>query len=107
MICIVPIDSETLRDFTAEESQEMIPLWQKLTKKASDRSLEAASYYGKVDRQDPEWNFLADEVNNIIQDWAAKIRRLGAEPRELWTIPWNEDGQERVWQFKPESYALG
>ena len=97
--------STTPREFTAAESREIIPIWQKLTQNYSEKSLAAASRYGKLDREDPEWEFLAREVNQIIQDWASKIRRLGGEPRELWTIAWNENGIERIWQLEPDRYV--
>ena len=93
------------RDFSIEDSKEILAVWQRLTKKASEKSLEVASRYGKLDREDPEWEFLAREVNQIIQDWASKIRRLGGEPRELWTIAWNENGIERIWQLEPDRYV--
>jgi len=37
------------REFTPEESEEMIPVWEKLTRKASERSMRSVSAYGRVD----------------------------------------------------------
>ncbi|MCJ8276698.1 MAG: hypothetical protein HRT44_05610 [Bdellovibrionales bacterium] len=106
MIRIGLINSDDKRDFSAVEAEEMIVLWRRLTKKASDQSLMAVSRYGHMEQSDPERNFLKDEVNDILQNWAAKIRRLGGEPRELWTIAWHQEGQERTWQLEAEHYSL-
>ena len=94
------------REFTSEESEEMIPIWHKLTKKASDRAMEAVTYYGRIEKTDPEWDFLAKEINEHIQNWALKIRRLGGEPRTLWTVAWNEEGEERIWKLESGFYSL-
>ena len=106
MIRIGSNDSETPREFSAEESEEILPIWYKLTKKASDRSMKVVAYYGKIEESDPEWNFLTNEINENLQDWADKIRRLGGTPRELWTITWNEEGKKRVWKLEPDHYVL-
>lgn len=106
MIRITPTDSDFPRDFTAEESEEIIPVWEKLTKKASDRSMKVVAYYGRIEKTDPEWDFLVSEINDNLQDWAQKVRRLGGVPRELWTITWIEEGVKRVWRFDSENYVL-
>lgn len=92
------------REFTKEESKEMIPLWERITKKASDRVVNVAEAYGDIDKSDPEWTILAKRVDDCIQDWAEKVRRLGGEPREMWGIVWLEDGKQRVWRLDESSY---
>lgn len=95
--------NDTPREFTAEESEEILPIWRKLTQKASDRSMEVVAYYGKVEPTDPEWTFLKSKINDNLQDWATKVRRLGGIPRELWTITWIEEGDQRVWRLDADT----
>jgi hypothetical protein len=105
MIQIKPVDRKTKRDFTAEESEELIRAWEWLTKKASDRSIRLAEAYGKLNETDSEWTILAKRVDDCIQSWAGKVRRLGGEPRAMWTIMWLEEGKKRYWSLQPETYS--
>ena len=94
------------RNFTDAESLQVLLVWKKLTKKFSDLSVQIASKYGKLSKEDPERDVLEKAVEEIIQAWASKIRRLGGEPRQLWTIAWLQEGQERSWQLEPDNYVL-
>lgn len=104
MIRIGSIDNK--REFSAEESEEILIVFKKVTKLASEKSLRVVSAYGKIDKLDPEWSFLAKRVDDCIQDWANKIRRLGGQPRPLWTVSWIVEGEQAVWSLEPESYTM-
>jgi hypothetical protein len=106
MLKIDSVDHSELREFTKEESEEMILVWEKITRIASDRSIALAEAYGKLKESDPEWAFLSKRMGDCIQNWAQKVRRLGGKPHMMWTVVWNEEGRERIWRLDQASSAI-
>lgn len=102
MIRLVP--PGTPRRFTQEEIDELRPVLHRMSHRAHERATLRARRYGLLRDTEPEWNVLRSEMRGIIDAWAEQVRRLGAEPHELWTVAFPMESGTSVWAYEvPES----
>jgi hypothetical protein len=78
--------SGRLRQLSESDLAELIPVVERITRRAARAAENLARFYGDLDRHDPEWRVLCQAVATIIRAWAGTIRLLGAEPQELWSV---------------------
>ncbi|MEO0813243.1 MAG: hypothetical protein AAFY60_10305 [Myxococcota bacterium] len=94
------------RTFSPEDIQEMIPVLQRLSRRAADRAVAQAKRYGRLRESEPEWSVLKHELREIIQSWSSQVARLGAEPCELWTVGFRTESGVEYWRYEREDDPL-
>jgi hypothetical protein len=97
MISINP--SGEPRDLSATELAELLPVVERVTRRAAKAAEKLAGFYGHLERTDPEWRVLCQSIANIIRAWAKTIRLLGAQPHELWSVGFFSEGGAIEWQL--------
>lgn len=97
---------DTIKTFTLEEAQELLPLIYRMT----DDSAKKAKYLmgcieALPDKKSDRARELQEEVNAIISRWQRKIERLGAKPKGLWLADFDYGTGYYCWKF-PEVKIL-
>ena len=84
----------------------MIPVLQRISRRAADRAVARARRYGRLRESEPEWSVLKHELRAIIAAWSNQIARLGAEPCELWTVGFRTEHGMDYWRYEREHDPL-
>ncbi|MEM6531370.1 MAG: hypothetical protein AAF654_02035 [Myxococcota bacterium] len=95
----------TRRVFTAKEVAELVPVLTRISRRAALRAMKRAHRYGPLRESEPEWAVLKHEMRAVIHDWSEQIRRLGAEPMELWTVGLRTEQGTEYWRYEPDEDA--
>lgn len=94
----------TVRTFTADEAQTLLPIIYKITKHHSEI---VKSLIDKVDvRQksnDADSWKLEQEINVHIETWKNKVQKLGIIPRGLWIGDFPTEDGFYCWKFPEQS----
>lgn len=97
---------DTVKTFTLEEAQELLPLIYRMT----DDSAKKVKYLmacieALPDKKSDRARELQEEVNSLISRWQRKIERLGAKPKGLWLADFDYGTGYYCWKF-PEVKIL-
>lgn len=90
------------RTFSEEEIAELIPVLQRISRRAADRAVQHARRYGRLRDTEPEWSVLKQQLHALIQSWSTQVARLGVEPCELWTVGFRTEGGMEYWRYERE-----
>jgi len=98
-----PIRLRSLEDsqnLSMNEIHRAIPILSRLTNRYRKKVDIYVSRYGKITEQEVEREVLSQKVASVLLDWAEQVRRLGGEPRELWTVHFFH--AEGIYHWEPE-----
>jgi hypothetical protein len=89
--------------FSLVEARQTLPVVRRITHEYSAKveSLIARLETIKLDQTDTICE-LEKQVNELIQTWNDKIRKLGAHPKGLWVVDFDHGEGYYCWKF-PES----
>lgn len=85
--------------FDLEELRELLPVVIRITRGSVNEAKKAARVYGNFGEVEPERVFLKARLNRIIWAWAEKMRKLGADPKEPWTVHFQGSKQWFCWRW--------
>lgn len=100
------ISYNTVRSFTLEEAQNLLPLVYRLTEEVAKKTkylmlcIEALP-----DKKSARALEIQGQVNELIDKWQNKIERLGARPKGLWLADFDNGNGYYCWKF-PEVKIL-
>ena len=100
------ISYNTVRSFTLEEAQNLLPLVYRLTEEVAKKSkylmlcIEALP-----DKKSARAIEIQGQINELIDKWQNKIERLGARPKGLWLADFDNGNGYYCWKF-PEVKIL-
>jgi hypothetical protein len=83
----------TKRIFSLEEAQELPPLVRRITEDAVQRARDLASDAGQRSEM---------ELREILIAWGKKVEKLGAEPKGLWLVDFDNGEGYYCWRY-PET----
>lgn len=95
------------KKFTLAEAQDLLPLIIKITKDSSEHvkplisQAEVLSTYPRDERLDS----LEARINELVERWQTKIEKLGALPKGLWLVDFDNGQGYFCWKF-PERKIL-
>lgn len=100
------ISYNTVRSFSLDEAQNLLPLVYRLTEEAAKKS---KYFMGCIealpDKKSARAVELQAQVNELIDKWQNKIERLGARPKGLWLADFDNGNGYFCWKF-PEVKIL-
>lgn len=89
--------------FSLEEAHQILPVVRRITQEFSAKvELLIARLESLQLNQTETICSLEKQVNELIQVWNDKIRKLGAEPRGLWVVDFNSGDGYYCWKH-PEA----
>lgn len=92
--------------FSLEEAQRILPVVRRITYEFSAKvELLIARLETLQLNQTETICALEKQVNDLIQTWNDKIRKLGADPRGLWVVDFNSGDGYYCWKY-PETDIL-
>ncbi|MBX3020608.1 MAG: DUF2203 domain-containing protein [Bdellovibrionales bacterium] len=92
--------------FSLEEAQRILPVVRRITHEFSAKvELLIARLETLQLNQTETICALEKQVNDLIQTWNDKIRKLGADPRGLWVVDFNNGDGYYCWKH-PEADIL-
>lgn len=100
------ISYNTVRSFTLEEAQNLLPLVYRLTEEVAKKTkylmlcIEALP-----DKKSVRALEIQGQINELIDKWQNKIERLGARPKGLWLADFDNGNGYYCWKF-PEVKIL-
>ena len=92
--------------FSLEEAQKILPIVRRITQEFSAKvELLIARLETLQLNQTETICALEKQVNELVQTWNDKIRKLGADPRGLWVVDFNNGEGYYCWKH-PETDIL-
>lgn len=87
------------KQFTLPEAQDLLPIIRRVTIDAA-KKVETLQNRIKGITPTPEQHpFYTNNIQKIINRWADKVRRLGAIPKGLWTVDFNNGDGFYCWHY--------
>ena len=100
------ISYNTVRSFTLEEAQNLLPLVYRLTEEVAKKSKYLMSCIDALpDKKSGRALEIQGQINELIDKWQNKIERLGARPKGLWLADFDNGNGYYCWKF-PEVKIL-
>jgi len=92
--------------FSLEEANRILPIVRRITLEFSTKVESLIARLETVQLNQTETICaLEKQVNELIQTWNDKIRKLGAEPKGLWVVDFNSGAGYYSWKH-PEAEIL-
>jgi hypothetical protein len=100
------INCNTIRNFSLEQAQDLLPLVYRLTEESAKKAKYLmACIEALPDKKSSRALELQDQINDIIDRWQNKVERLGAKPKGLWLADFDNGSGYYCWKF-PEVKIL-
>lgn len=90
------------RLFTHEEALELLPLLMLISTRTKKELNGLNAQIGHFKTHSPKANELQDRINQCMQIWSEKVRRLGAVPLSLCKVKIPSDEGQFYWEY-PEN----
>lgn len=92
--------------FSLEEARQILPIVRRITQEFSSKVELLIARLETIQLNQTETICaLEKQVNEMIQAWNDKIRKLGAEPKGLWVVDFNSGEGYYCWKH-PETDIL-
>lgn len=94
------------KNFSCEEAEELVPLLMHISAKTKRELNALNSQLSFLKTNSEKANVIQEKINDALQIWSDKVRRLGAIPVSLCKvrIP-SEDGQY-LWEYPEKKLVL-
>lgn len=100
------IGRNTVRTFSLDEAQDLLPLIYRMTEDAAKRTKYLmACIEALPDKKSARALELQEQINEVIDRWQSKIERLGAKPKGLWLADFDNGTGYYCWKY-PETQIL-
>lgn len=88
------------RTFTLQEAQSLLPVVLRITKIYRNR---VDSLLDRCERlsatQSPELNQLELEIDQTIEEWQSKVKKLGGHPKGVWIADFDSGDGYFCWKY--------
>lgn len=96
----------TIRNFSLEEAQSLLPLVYRLTEDTAKQTKYLLLCINALpDKKSPRVLEIQEQINLLIDKWQNKIQRLGAKPKGMWLADFDNGQGYYCWKF-PEVKIL-
>lgn len=82
------------KPFTLQEAKALLPIVQRITKEAVEQAEQLTT-----PTQRPSYE---QELSIIVDRWSQKILKLGAEPKGLWLVDFDNGNGYYCWHYPEE-----
>jgi hypothetical protein len=89
--------------FDLAEARALLPIIRRITKEFSQAVESRMAQIEAMDPTSPKISVMEEQINELIHQWHAKIRKLGAEPKGLWLVDFDSGIGYFCWKYpEPE-----
>lgn len=85
--------------FSLDEARELLPRVKHVTADAVRRAESLAAQLHGVAENDPEHAALSAALQDVVDGWATDLRSLGAEPKGLWLVDFDNGDGYYCWRY--------
>lgn len=82
------------RRFTLEEARELLPVVRRVTERYIDEARRVRRRLGEQVSAE-----LEESLNEVLRAWAEQIEVLGAEPKGLWLVDFDNGDGYYCWRY--------
>ncbi len=93
------------KTFSSDEAKELIPLLMHISSKTKREINVLNSQLSFLKTNSEKANFIQEKINNALQSWSDKVRRLGAIPVSLCKVRINSEEGQYLWEY-PENKLI-
>jgi hypothetical protein len=97
--------SEERPIFSLTEARALLPRVKHMTADAVRRAEILASQLHAVTEDEPEHATLSAALRDVVDGWAAELQTLGAEPKGLWLVDFDNGDGYYCWCYPEPSIA--
>lgn len=90
------------KKFTLDEANKILPIIRKITKETVEQFLILEAKLRHHESEPEKYKAIENEVNNLLNKWADKINKLGAEPKGIWLVDFNCGEGYYCWRYDEE-----
>ena len=101
---VISINSR--RHFTEDEANEILPVVKRITERAALTVEDLQEQLKWIPSDEPLHRRLSSKLESAIKIWAAKISRLGCEPRGIWLVDFDAGEGWFSWRYGEESLSF-
>lgn len=100
------VEINKTRTFSRSDAQEILPLLTRITNEASQVVARLITQLnGQADRYGKASELIEQEINQIVTRWQVKIEKLGAIPKGMWLVDFDNGTGYFCWKY-PEPDIL-
>lgn len=93
--------------FALNEAQSLLPIIIKMTESAQAEVRKLTNRFNALGHGDSSHATLIEyKINEIIERWHDKIEKLGAEPKGMWLVDFDEGSGYFCWKYPENSIAF-
>jgi hypothetical protein len=88
--------------FSLQEAQQMLPIIQKITKKAVENFLVLEEKLQHHHNEPDKWKEIEKEIGGVLNTWSEKIASLGCLPKGIWLVDFDNGAGYYCWRYGDE-----
>ncbi len=88
--------------FSLEEANQLLPVIRKITKETLEAFLILEAKLQHYEAESEKYKEIEKSVNELLNKWAEKINKLGAEPKGIWLVDFNSGEGYYCWRYDEE-----
>jgi len=88
--------------FTLTQAQEVLPVIQKITKKAVKEFLFLEEKLQHHHNEPKKWKAVEKEIGEVLNRWSEKIIKLGGLPKGIWLVDFDNGRGYYCWRYGDE-----
>lgn len=104
MINIYPLNYS--KTFSHEETLDLIPILQRISAKTKKELNLLNSQLSFIENNSPKTIELQEQINNSLQIWSEKVKRLGVVPIALYKVRIPSEEGQYVWEYPQIIFLL-
>ncbi|MFO1518817.1 MAG: DUF2203 family protein [bacterium] len=90
------------RLFSIQEAEQLLPVVRKITKEAVDQFLLLEEKLKHFEKNESKWKQVEGEISDLLNKWSEKISKLGAHPKGIWLIDFDNGEGYYCWRYDEE-----
>lgn len=90
------------KKFSLDEANKLLPVIRKITKETVDHFMVLEAKLRHHEKDEKKYKEVEGEVNALLNKWAEKINKLGAEPKGIWLVDFNSGEGYYCWRYDEE-----
>ncbi len=101
---LIPIHAH--RTFTQENAEAILPVIRRITERASVKMIDLKEQLQWVPRDEPLYERLHTQMEDLAHRWAVRIAQLGCEPKGIWVVNFDTGNGWFSWRHGDESLVF-
>jgi hypothetical protein len=93
------------RTFTLEDCRQLLPVVRKMTAEAVARAEVLTAQLEGLPESDSDHKRLADELDQVVENWAQAVRSLDVDVKGLWLVDFDNGQGYYCWRYPEESVS--